>query len=289
MDWNDLLGEFQGRSSSPQKNNNMSWLGSLFTGASGVLGNIIQGVYNTRQVETTNKANRELVQMQNAAAKEEAELAYQRSRPENQVANMMNAGMSRAGAINALNGGGSYQPAPVNTPQDQAPQIDTTSAINAIQSAAQLQEQKRQFNMQHAEQKRQFNLNHAETKRMNDDALLTSGKQRELLGVEIDGKSIANDLLKIEREVANANKDGRIETEKLENVARQAQAVLDKFKSDKVYNVMQGMSDEDLEGVFKMQAWLNMLETGIQSKVPKMVTYGVEKLGAYLAKIGLKK
>ena len=68
----------------------------------------------------TNLANREMVREQNAAAAAEAEKAYQRSKPTTQVGNMQASGMSLAGAINSLNGGGSYSPAPVNTARDEA-------------------------------------------------------------------------------------------------------------------------------------------------------------------------
>lgn len=100
---------------------------------SGLLGQIASLV-NTKQINKTNlqiaretnQANREMVEMQNDAARQEAEKAYKRSSAPNQVAQMMSAGMSRAGAINALNGGGSYTPAPVNVSQDSAPQMQTT-------------------------------------------------------------------------------------------------------------------------------------------------------------------
>lgn len=99
---------------------------------------------NTRQIneinykiaQETNKANREMVEMQNKAAKQEAELAYKRSSAPNQVGLMTAAGMSRAGAINALNGGGSYTPAPVNTSQDSAPQMQT-SDLSALANIGQ--------------------------------------------------------------------------------------------------------------------------------------------------------
>ena len=105
-------------------------IGQLGSGAMGLIGSIV----NTKQTndmnykiaQETNQANREMVEMQNKAAKDEAELAYKRSSAPNQVGLMTSAGMSRAGAINALNGGGSYTPAPVNTSQDQAPQMQTT-------------------------------------------------------------------------------------------------------------------------------------------------------------------
>ena len=70
---------------------------------------------NTKQVNETNlqisretnAANREMVDAQNKAAAAESEKAYNRSKAANQVGLMQSAGMSRAGAINAINGGGS--------------------------------------------------------------------------------------------------------------------------------------------------------------------------------------
>lgn len=126
-------------------------IGSLF----GTMGNVI----NTAQTNSTNlqisretnAANREMVEMQNKAAKQEAELAYKRSSAPNQVGLMTAAGMSRAGAINALNGGGSYTPAPVNTSQDSAPQMQTAdlSALsNLSQYFAQMKQLKHDEKMQ---------------------------------------------------------------------------------------------------------------------------------------------
>lgn len=126
--------------------------------ASGGLG-LMASVINTRQINQankqiareTNEANREMVEMQNKAAAAESEKAYQRSKASTQVSNMMQAGMSRAGAINALNGGGSYTPAPVNTSQDSAPQMQTTdfgALANIGQAFAQRMQQKHDEKMQ---------------------------------------------------------------------------------------------------------------------------------------------
>lgn len=132
---------------------------------------------NLEIAEKTNAANREMVEAQNKAAAAESEKAYQRSKASTQVSNMMQAGMSRAGAINALNGGGSYTPAPVNVSQDSAPQMQTAdlSALSNIgQAFAQRAQQKHDEKMQAKqleEQKRQFNEQlDFEKQKWNDEA-----------------------------------------------------------------------------------------------------------------------
>ena len=259
MYWDDLLGDFQGRSPSSQNSRNMNWLGSLFTGASGVLGTILQNYFNTRQMREQNKANRELVEMQNQAAKEESELAYKRSLPQNQVANMMSAGMSRAGAINALSGGGSYQPAPVAASQDEAPQIDLSQAVNAIQASAQLQEQKRQFNMQHAEQKRQFDAEHA----LKQEELK---KRNKLIDEQIHdviatytGKGFDNAIKNIEYRIAAANEARKTSAEDAKYLAEEAKAALEALKSVKQTQAWSQMSTEQIAEYYELQAKLEIL------------------------------
>lgn len=65
---------------------------------------------NAANVKETNEANLEQVRLTNAANAEQANLAYQRSLPVNQVRDLMDAGMSKAGALNKLAGGGVYTP-----------------------------------------------------------------------------------------------------------------------------------------------------------------------------------
>ena len=120
----------------------------------------------------TNKKNEQLVRMQNSFQKQENELAYQRAKPTNQVSQMMQAGMSKAGALNAINGGATYQPAPITSAQAQAPQIDLSSAFDGLlqigENAKQrkLQEDLLQKNIAAAEaaQKAQFEENERQRK-----------------------------------------------------------------------------------------------------------------------------
>lgn len=96
-------------------------------------GGSIAGVAaNVLSTILTNKKNEQLARQQNAFQRQENELAYQRAKPQNQVSQMMQAGMSKAGALNAINGGATYQPAPISSATAQAPQIDLTSAFDGL-------------------------------------------------------------------------------------------------------------------------------------------------------------
>lgn len=224
-------------------------------------------------------------QMQADAQRKESELAYQRSKPVQQVQNMTAAGMSRAGAINALNGGGSYTPATI-TPSAPTPGSDALNASQALignmftgselfanlaqidMQRQQLKEQKRQFNMQHAEQKRQFDISSAETKRVNNATISKLG---------IDTK-----IAELEHEVLNATKDGRINRETAENLAGHSQAILDDFRSKRVFAAMARMTDEELDNLFELQATLNMLQQGLQYDSTGVVLRAVKKLGSFI-------
>lgn len=104
---------------------------------------IFSSVANVKMQRETNATNMQIAREQNAAAAAESEKAYERSKATNQVRLMQDAGMSKAGALNAINGGGSYQPAPVNAGQAQAPQIDLTHAFDGMITAAENNKQRK--------------------------------------------------------------------------------------------------------------------------------------------------
>lgn len=259
MDWDEMLGEFNSRSVSNKKRNNMSWLSSLFSGGLGVIGTLIQNAFNVKQQERANKANRELVDLQNEAAAAESDKAYRRSLPVNQVGNMRAAGMSEAGAINALNGGGSYQPAPVNTAQDQAPQIDVTQAINAIQASAQLAEQKRQFNLQHVEQKRQFDESLSLEKDKFQETANQNAAIRNLWHEESERQKVEKKLAELRLELETANKENRISAEKAEYIAREARAELDRIIAQKSKVGYESLSPATIKDLAEIQATLEIM------------------------------
>ena len=245
--------------------------------------NMTSGWFNWNELYTQIAGQLVTNQMQTELQREESEKAYKRDSAPNQVAQMMSAGMSRSGAVNALNGGGSYTPAPISlTAPDvkgiQSGQID--KILNSLQAfsantaqMAQLQEQKRQFNIQHAEEKRQFDVTHAETKRMNDDSLKTSSEQRRLLGVEIDCKTLENSLnsilVDIEKELSA---DGTtINAERAERVARRASAILNDFRDKRIFKVLNDMTDEELESLFEIQGIMNTLTRITDYDAPRVI------------------
>lgn len=101
-------------------------------GAGGMIAsNVATNDANKQAVEETNKANKEIqeqanlsnlqaVRETNASNVQQAELSYQRSLPVNQVRDLMNAGMSKVGALQKLAGGGSYTAPALSAGQVQA-------------------------------------------------------------------------------------------------------------------------------------------------------------------------
>lgn len=189
----------------------------LISAGSGIISTLIQNAFNVKQQQRANAHNREMVELQNAAAAQESEKAYQRSTPINQIGNMRAAGMSFAGAVNALNGGGSYQPAPVNSAQDTAPQVDLSGISNALQGFAQLKQQRELADKQLKAAKEQQQAQFAE-----------NAKQRE------------HDLEMQSREHANTNRnaDNRLafDREQFDKLSpyqiREIEASIDKIKAD---------------------------------------------------------
>lgn len=178
---------------------------------------------NERLTRETNQVNRELVELQNAAAAEESDKAYQRSKATNQVNLLTGAGMSRAGAINTLNGGGSYTPAPVNTSQDESPQmqpIDFSALSNIMQISRAKAEEKHQKEMQEEQIKAQ---QEALNKQLEDNQ-----KQRE------SNERIA----KLNADTTNRNADNRLnwEREQFDKLSpyqiRQIEANISKVEAD---------------------------------------------------------
>lgn len=127
-------------------------IGSILTGLTGIITNAVQGKKqrdaNIQATRETNAQNERLVDKQNAAAAAESEKQRAYESAPAQVSRLRSAGMSKAGALGAINGAGGYTPAPVNAAQAQAPTaeyqpVDFSGLANAMQGMAQLQEQKR--------------------------------------------------------------------------------------------------------------------------------------------------
>lgn len=286
------------------------FLGSLFASLFGFGSNIFTNMFNKKYQDEANKtnleiarqtneanmnmtaatnlANRQLVREQNAAAAAEAEKAYQRSKPTTQVGNMQAAGMSLAGAINSLNGGGSYSPAPVNVSSDessrnQSAQVSPAQLMSSegiFANIANAFMQREQIKSSERIHKEQINLERERLQfdkdKWNEEAPLRNATLAKL-GLE-------NDLLDLEKQVSDATKDGRINAEQAENLSRQSQAILDDFRSKRVFDAMSRMTDEELDKLFELQATLNMLQQGLQYDSTATALRALKKLGSFVSK-----
>lgn len=137
-----------------------SIIGELIGGVANVAQTALINQRNAENIAATNASNEKQVRMQNEAAKREAELAYKRSSAPNQVNLMRIAGMSRAGAISALNGGGSYTPAPVaaSTAQAATAQPADLSALSNVGQLIQNMQVHKDMNRDQIEHKKYDNL-----------------------------------------------------------------------------------------------------------------------------------
>ncbi len=106
----------------------MSWIFALL----GVLVSAIGLGVQAKQTRETNEANLAAVDKTNQANAEQAELAYKRSLPTRQVANMMAAGMSKSAALQSLAGGGSYSAPVMQSAQMQSPNLDFAALAERI-------------------------------------------------------------------------------------------------------------------------------------------------------------
>ena len=118
----------------------MEWLAaiiaSLVSGLFGFYGSKNQSESNVQSVKDTNETNYKIAQETNAANVEQAELAYKRSLPTAQVQQMMQAGMSKYGALSALQGGGSYTAPTLQSAHFDAPQenVDFNALAERLQN-----------------------------------------------------------------------------------------------------------------------------------------------------------
>ena len=96
------------------------------------LGGVIGNVANSSATRRNNATNIQLARERNAMQQSESQLAYERSKPTTQVNNLMSAGMSKAGALSTLNGGGSYTPAPIQSAKTDAAQVDTQHLFDGL-------------------------------------------------------------------------------------------------------------------------------------------------------------
>ena len=244
---------------------------------------------NLQMQREANETNMRIAEQANALQREESEKAYRRSMPINQVANMQAAGMSKAAALNTINGGGSYQPAAVNVAQVQAsrdesptystPQLD----VGAVVSALQVDQQLKQSDKQLDEQKRQFNETlKFEREKWKEDLI---DKKHDRLIKTLQAQVLHSDaaIRNLEYLRTQFTNEEAIDAEKAELIARKSQSLLDDLRSKKVLDAMSSMSEEELSDLFELQATLNMLQQGLQYDSTGAIIKGAKKLVSLLA------
>lgn len=140
-------------------------IGMLISSIFSLVGSAVSTGVNSYNVDETNKLNKQIADEANAAQAAESQKAYDRSKATNQVALLRQAGMSHAGALNVLSGGGSYSPAPVNTAQMQPFTMENPFAGIADiiaghgSNSAQMKQTKEQFEQSLEETKRSNEAN----------------------------------------------------------------------------------------------------------------------------------
>lgn len=207
----------------------MPWniLAHGLTGIASIINTAQTNRANLKATRETNEANRQMVEMQNKSAAAEADKAYNRSKASNQVSLMQSAGMSRAGAINALNGGGSYTPAPVNTSQDSAPQMQTAD-LSAFSNMAQAITANKQMKLQEKLAKEQLEAQKSENAAQREHAASEAKLQRES----------AERIAQLQADTTNRNADNRLnfDKEQFDRLApyqiRQIEANIKKINAD---------------------------------------------------------
>ena len=180
-------------------------IGSIFTGLPSIITNAVQGKKqreaNMQATRETNAQNERLVDKQNAAAAAESEKQRAYESAPAQVSRLRSAGMSKAGALGAINGAGGYTPAPVNAAQAQAPTaeyqpVDFSGLANAMQGMAQLSMQKEQLKQQKYEYQRSQKLeedkffeeqkNNAKARELTDANIARLAKENEVSDAQIE-------------------------------------------------------------------------------------------------------
>lgn len=108
----------------------LSILGNLLNVAGQVGIAAMQNSANAENVRQTNENNLQIARETNASNVEQAELAYQRSRPLAQLSDLMQTGLSKQGALSMLNGGGTYTAPTLSSGPEQKPFLQDLSQLS---------------------------------------------------------------------------------------------------------------------------------------------------------------
>lgn len=185
----------------------MEWLYNLFGGLFSSIFNlgssILTNKANERLVASTNQANERLADKANNAAMAQANIEFARNNAVGQLQQLQNAGLSRFGALNMLNGAGAYSAAPITNAQAesaqyQTPQIGDIGSLfqRSQMSVPQLQlmqnevkSRQQQYEFAQAEEQRKQNEH--------NERILTARLERTRSEYEYNSTIVADDMFKL--------------------------------------------------------------------------------------------
>lgn len=241
---------------------------------------------NIQMQRETNQMNMQIAREANAAQAAESEKAFQRSKATTQVNLMRAAGMSKAGALNALSGGGVYTPAPVNTAQMQAPSSNVDGVVNALSSlgkgfgnTAQLKQAKEMAQKELDMQKYQFEeqlklerdkfdedkINNSSMRSLNDSQIAKIAKELELTDAQVKKLAADTDLTKqqllteIERtgltaaQILQVQEDTKLSTQKILESISSIQDAAKKLELEQKHYDLSKIGAEDAHQIALLQ------------------------------------
>lgn len=226
-----------------------------------LLGTVLGQVANVAMTRKNNADNRKLAEYQNAQAQQQSNIAYERSKPTNQVANLMQAGMSKAGALNVLSGGGSYQPAPISSSTSNAPQVDLTHAFDGLlQSAENAKQRKMQddlLNKQIAASKEAQQAQIASDEKKH--AAQLDSNERIAAANRTSNETIASERLEFDREQFEFNKPKVLA--EIDNIKKNGKVLDSVAKGNNLDNIRKEFENKQLPELAKIaqtESWLRI-------------------------------
>lgn len=121
---------------------------------SAIITAVVTGVaqnQNAESIDETNQANLQAVRETNAANAEQANLAYERSRPLAQITDMQRAGISVPAAMQKIAGGGTYQAPTLQAGTQMAKQFDFSQLSGSLERLGSIPSAVNQERMQKVE------------------------------------------------------------------------------------------------------------------------------------------
>lgn len=230
----------------------MEWLynlfGGLFSSIFNIGSTILTNKANERLAASANQANERLVDKANSSAMAQANLEYARNNASGQIQQLQNAGLSRFGALNMLNGAGAYNAAPITNAQNEAAQLQAPQIgdIGSLLQRSQMSVPQLQLIQNEVKSRQQqYEFAKAEEQRKQDEhneRILSARLERTRSEYDYNSTIVADDMFKLlqpylselDGDVKNINKLV-YEHEELKNSEAW------KKMTSKSYEVLQGM------------------------------------------------